>query len=363
MAIVTALRFTPRSGAICVDGESWHIRGRKNHFTEQVYSLIPGDLVRQTGCALVYGGVGHPPFHYTVAQQAKQRIAALLATQQAQSGGMTVEPLARCVLDCFHQVHTNRVDNALRFFFGFSRADYTSGRFNANGREYAIKQQGVLDRAHDIVSGKEQPGRNAFTPPVEACLAGLDPEKGYSAYVLKETDGVLGFQSCWFESLGQGRDGAAAGFARHLSQRFLDSRRKGMGPRRGLVELLDAFHDANTYYSMLGGGLRMVIIDGEDPDDSRIRDVRGNEARMLLEITSARKAGFIDPETAETLVHDVVWGKLSFGEAEKALFQSATDPCLLGRLLRQFKQEGAADLPQGPENRLFLVSQAEKEMS
>ena len=357
MAIITSFRFTPNSGAICIDQESWHILRRKNWFTDHLYVLLDGDLADKFGVELVYGGVGHPPFHLEAVEHARQMLREYLADRQPGSIDITVESLGAIVLKAFQNVHSRRVSDKLNYLFGFNRDDFNAGTFTNPDGTFAVQDETVKARALNIIRGAETTGYGPLTPPVEACLIGIDPHYGFSAFCLKEKDGVLGFQSCWFEALGQGRQGAAIRFAKLLNQRTLDSRRDGEGQDIGLYHLVDAISEAMDHYGQDGGFVRMILIDGDATNRSdRLRDIKDNPARLCVEIVKAARHGLLPKETAINLLRETVQAGDNIDAVEQKFFASVSNPALLGKLLRRYKIEEPGLPQKGPEKDVFKES-------
>lgn len=354
MAIITALRFTEKSGAICIDQESWHIWRRKNWFTDHLYSLISEEHANRFGIELVYGGVGHPPFHFEAAEKARLALDAYLSRVDLDPSQVTVPALSKVVLDAFTAVHHRRINDKLNFLFGFTMDDFNSGRAAHTSIPFDITQRDVRNRASEIISGKETTGYSPLSPPVEACLAGVDRQFGYSAFALKEEDGVLSFQSCWFESLGQGRDGSTIRFAEFLNQRTLDERRVGAGFEESLVILLEAALKSMDHYGQNGGFIRMMILDAEaSTHQTRLLDVCDDASRISIEIVRAMREGLISRDAAIRMTADVVRSNVSPTQAEQLLFSSVQNPCLLGKILRGFKISDGVCPQNGPEPSIF----------
>ncbi len=354
MAIVTSFRFTENAGAICIDQESWHIWRRKNWFTDHLYSLVPEDLAEQYAIEMVYGGVGHPQFHFEVARAAETLIRKQISDYADSPEMVTVPNIGKCVRDAFQMVHLRRVNDKLNYLFGFDLDDFNAGYFEKDGEQCPIERAEVKQRVMDIITGKETTGYGPFSAPVEACLIGIDEQLGYSAFALKEADGVLGFQSCWFESLGQGRDGAATGFSRVLNDRFLDTRRRGEGLIPGVFILLEAILESMDHYGQDGGFVRYIIINGAGKTHAeRVLDIHDDAARLSLEITRARRAGLLDPAAAQELLDALIFSRKPRETIEQDLFRRSADPRLLGKLLRGYKT-GEPGLPEfSPELELF----------
>ncbi|MCD4653102.1 hypothetical protein K8T06_04130 [bacterium] len=354
MAIVTSFRFTENSGAICVDQESWHVWRRKNWFTDHLYNLIEADQADKFGVELVYGGVGHPPYHLETAEKAKKRIREHLSQPGLDPSDVTVEKLGKVVLEVFQEVHHRRINDKLEYLYGFNMDELNAGEFTNSNGTFKINRKEVQTRALKIIHGEEKTGYGPLTPPVEACLIGVDRLYGFSAFCLKEKDGVLGFQSCWFESLGQGRQGPELRFARLLNNRTLDSRRKGEGKDKGVFYLLDAISEAIDHYGQDGGFIRMMIIDGDAENQAdRVRDLRDDAARLCVEIVKAQRNDLITRDRAIELMTGLTVAEPDVMAMEKEFFNSVSDPTLLGKLLRRYKFEEPGLPGKGPEKKLY----------
>ncbi len=360
MAIVTAFRFSKDSGAICVDQESWHIFRRKNWFTDHLYLLVPKEHSDRYGIELAYGGVGHPPFHYEAVKMARRKISDYLDGPGIKAEDATVENLGRLVLEAMREVRRRRVNGKLHYLFGFDGDGFASGNFKREGCEYSIRQKDVKTRCMDIIGGRETVDDSPFSPPVEACLIGTDRRYGYSAFALKEKDGVLSFQSCWFESMGQGRDGAAQRFADFLNKRILDIRRSGADLAEGLTVLMEAACMSIDHYGQNGGFVRVIILNGEGASrEERVIDIHDDKARVMVEMVKASNHGIVSRSRVRELIWRTACGRLAVEEAEKELFGSCPEPAKLGKLLRGYKIEEPGLTLDGPENELYLKESAE----
>jgi len=354
MAIVTAFRFTPQSGAICIDQESWHIWRRKNWFNDHLYDLLPSETTDLHHIELIYGGTGHPPYHREVTGKARILLQKHINEKKSETHEFTVPELAEVVLSVFQSVHRRRVNDKLKYLFGFNTDEFNAMEFQKNGEKRAIKQSCVKDRALSIVQGQAGMGYSPFGPPVEACLIGVDKKYGFSAFVLKEEDGVLSFQSCWFESIGQGRHGAAIRFADRLNDRFLNTRRQGEGNPEGLFVLLESIKESMDHFGQNGGSIRCMLIDSNgETKEQRLLDIRDDIARLAFEIVHTSQNNLVSREKAVSMVWDLVNGKTTLEKCERTLFSNSEDSNRLGKLLRGYKI-GEGNLPSnGPEGELF----------
>jgi hypothetical protein len=362
MAVLTALRFGERSGALCVDQESWFLMNRKTFFSDLLFPLLTREQAAASGLEVLYGGVGHPPFHVEVVERARAALAELLA-----AGGPLPDAvsLGRLVRDAFVEALERRIDDRLRFLYGFTRQEYVRGWFERDGRRITIDQERIRDRVQAIIEQRENLGYGRLTVPNEACVAVLGPDRRYMAFALKSSDGVLSFQSCGFEALGVGRYNAAARIAKSLNRMTLDDRRRGMGPREGIFRLIAATLEAWDHFGQAGGNLRLVMLDGEAPPGApSLRELAGGAARLAMEIVRAASAGLLPEATAIELVAAVALEQRPWPAVEEQLFRLVSDPRRLEKLLRGYKL-AAEPLPPAPALELLFgaapVSAAGKE--
>ena len=354
MAIVTSFRFTPDSGAVCIDQESWHIWRRKNWFTDHLYPLISEEDSERFGLEVVYGGVGHPAYHREVYRLAVEYISEFLENHIDEAEPVTVEEVGKQVLRAFREVHLRRVNDKLQYLFGFDVEEFISGECMDGDERIPIRETRILDRAKRIINGKENTGYSPLSPAVEACLIGVDRKYGYSAFALKEADGVLGFQSCWFESLGIGRDGAAIRFAETLNDRFLDTRRQGKGPIEGIKILLMSICKSMDHYGQNGGSVRFMIVDGSGKcREERLRDIRDERARLSMEIIRGLRFGFLAESTVDSLLEALIFLGHPVEDVERTMFQSSNDQNMFGKMLRGYKISDGSVSSCGPEKGIF----------
>ena len=348
MALVTALQFSKDSGALCVDQESWHLLRRKTFFSDCVYSLVPGDVADRFGIELIYAGVGHPSYHMEAATNAEKRIGALYrGSPPDRDDGKEprVKDLADIVLDEFRKVHRRRISDKLHYLYGFTADDFLERKWKSGKRTHGIRQEKVLQESRSILEGKESPGYPPLAPAVEACLAGVDGEYGFSGFTMKESDGVLSFHSCAFDALGMGRYVAAASFAKLFNGKFLDTRRGGIGKATGLYQIIDAVLEAMDHSGQVGGNIRLVMLDGKGKRrEERLRVLSHNPARLAIEIVRASRARLVPKERARELLMRLMDEKDAWQRIENEFFSRCETPEKLEKLLRGYKI-GEEDLP------------------
>jgi len=307
MAIINSLRFGSTTGAVCIDSESWFLMRRKTHLADGLYPLVPDGIARRLGTQLVYGGVGHPAFHGEVARRARRKIR--------DRHGQAAEPvpardMAPLVLEALQEAHRRRIDDRMRFLYGFDRDELNQGSFQRGGERTEIRLEMVRKRARRLARGEEDLGRGPLTPRNHALLVAVDPRDGFTGYCLKEEDGVLSFQSCGFDTVGQGRYGAAAVLGRELNRRTVHQRRAGLGAGRGLLQLLLSMLEPAESYGQVGGSLHLILLDAEGAFDGELlKPVTDEPARLAREIALACRHGLLPEPAAEVLLEELGVGR------------------------------------------------------
>ncbi len=329
MAILTSLKFNDHSGVLCIDSESWHLLRRKSYFSNRIYAVSPPSVADEPGVALLYAGVGYPAFHHEVAERAARAMAGTAAAKIE-----TVHDAARIVLDAFVEVRSRRVNDRMKFLYGFDVENLKRMDAPEDGNTAAQVQK----RAYELAGGKEKPAYPPLTCSNDACLIGIDSADGYSAFALKEKDCVLSFQSCGFEALGHGRYGAAARFAKLLNGLFLDHRREGVGFRKGLFTVLDAMVEAFEHYGQAGGSISLGMIDAEAaPGKGRVRIIEDERGDLMVDTTRLFRNGLINHEAACSLLEKIAAPGADPAIIEKEMFDSAKDFTVAEKLLRGYK--------------------------
>ena len=333
MATVSVMRFNQNSGCICVDRESWFLRNRKSFFSDSLYSCIPEE-VRKSGVELFLGGTGYPPFHYEVYLLSKQLMEHYLSS--CNYGTLKVEELARIVLKAFQEVHGRRINNRLRFLFGFNRDDFTAESYRKNGSVYQIKQEKIKKRVENIIDMKEKSQDTTLViPSNEACIAGIASD-GFHAYCIKEQDGVLSFYSCGFDCLGAGKYAGGSAFANTINRYNVEKRRKGLGKEEGVLTVFNAVIESWEHYSQIGGNVRLVLLSSEG---EHMKEISDSSSHICIETVRAYREDLLTKEDTLKIITSVIFEHMPWQKGEELLFEKASDLSELDKCLRNYKMD------------------------
>ncbi|MFC1852918.1 hypothetical protein ACFL27_22190, partial [candidate division CSSED10-310 bacterium] len=248
MSIVNVLKFNENAGAMISDEEYWVWGRRKSFFTDHIYRIGGSSLPAESDMELVYGGTGHPPFHYELIDHLRKRLDTLSAADGYEKRPTNTENVGYLLLEEAQKAIQRRVNDHLSFLYGLTIDDVNRGSFESSGKQYDIKQPKIKDDVTKIVL---QQGKNELLKPLyksRGVLMGLDREIGFSCYYLNYDKSVLAFSSGGFEAVGSGKYASGIVLGQYLNNRNLAERRRGIDPVEGVFTLfLSALTAAESF--------------------------------------------------------------------------------------------------------------------
>ncbi len=325
MGIVNILKFNRSCGAMICDEEATYFERRRTWIDQNIYPLVGDEFWNKHRLVGFYGGVGYPPFHYEVVNNVKKEICGKDITN--------VKKLAQVVLEGVKKAKRRRVNDKLKFHYGFNRDDFNRGFFYIGDEKYEIQQEKVKDKALAIIQGQDEiKPKGVFEN--AGVVAGYDPENGFSAYRLDGEITVLSFLT-YFETIGSGKYGSALAFARAFNRMFLDEREEGFDTVEGLVLLLKSVILAREYFIDIGGYFTLVYINENLERGYKI--FSPERVKLAEEIVLANLNSLLSEDNCEDLVNQALFEKASFKDVERSLFKRCNKPSLLEYLLMGYK--------------------------
>ncbi len=342
MAIVTALQFSPSSGAMICDEEYWYLRRRRSYFLDNLKQIVPEDIAEKLGIEAAYGGYGHPGFHEEVLDRSRKAIRSAFdsgpGTTDKNPTLSDLESIAMIVRRAIQETRRRRIDDMLKFLYGFTVDDLNRQQFSEDGKTYDIKQDAVLSEARKLVNYEK---KNAMTEAIfknKAVIIGFDPEHRFRSFHLNAENTVCSLVSGGFEAIGAGLYGAGVAFSQIMNHLTLDERRQGIGRVWGMIALFEATMKAYDHFHEVGGGLNIVYINGEGKKHKdRYFEFSDSPTRLAREMVYAKQHDFIDYETLYPLMEDVLFNGKPVADVEKTFLDSVTDLEATRRLLRGYK--------------------------
>jgi len=342
------LRFNESSGAMICDEESIYLERRRTHFDENIRSLLEPEISKELNIEAAYGGAGYPPFHYEVVRKARKAIKKLAGKRD----NLTLEDVAKETLKCFQSIVRRRVDEKLRFYFGFNLDELNQGFFEKDGKKFEIKQESVKKKSREIASfkNKSQPLKNIFEN--KAAVMGYDEKNGFQAYHISGDVTVLSFLT-GFESVGSGKYGAGMAFARTFNKKFHYERRKGFDPVDGMILLFSSILEARNYFIDIGGYFSLIFIDGNARNSGkRYIDFDPHRVKLASEVVTANLNGLLKMDRTRKLVEKILFDDSNSGkkiteddtseknmldDLEDEFFREVDKPEILRYILRGYK--------------------------
>lgn len=344
MAIICALRFDAHSGAMVADEAYWYLRRRKSFFMDNLYQVIDNDIAEDLGIEAAYGSWGHPHFHHEVVTRTQAEVRSIYkkgAEQWVNSQNIKqVARLGRIMLTNYHKVIRRRVDETLRFLYGFTTSDLTRGFYEENGQRYDIAQDAVKGNAMKTVTWSDKRGSMNTVFENRGVLMGYDPEDGFTLLNFNGEKHVICLVSGGFEAVGRGQYASAQAFARFLNHKFLASRRDGVDRIEGMVQVIHAARMAGDYYHEAGGNLSIVYLNGKAKTHAeRYTVFTDDRAKLASELVRAFEWQLLAKKDAYELLEAVLFLNANPEEIETQFNARVTDHKALDLLLRGYKHD------------------------
>lgn len=342
MAIVNALRFDRSSLGIIADEEYWFLGRRKSFFQDTLQHLVDEEITDKTGIIAVYGGTGTPSFHWDIVKRSRKKIKEEFSNRATNI--KTIYDIGRIVLDVLQEVKRDRINQKLRFMYGFTIDDVNRGYFEMDGKKYDIKQKKVKDKALALVMGKE---KSPMTKPIlenKAVISGYDAKDGIGMYYLNAENSVMSFTSGGYEAIGPGKYASGLAFGEFFQGMPLFQRREGFSRIEGMIQLINSAILAADYYNEVGGLFNIIFIDGEKKNPKeRIIEIFDNKGKLATEIVRSYKWGMINKEDTSNFIEELIFKNASIDALEDKLFKTSKDPSKLELLLRGYKEMELCD--------------------
>ncbi len=346
MSMVCALKFNAYSGAIISDEEIWNIRFFRKLYLDNLHSLFNDKISDELGIEVIFGGAGYPSFIQEMVELIRERIDVIFykKDKKYQSYKLeTVEDVAKLSLQVMQEVLDKRVNNLLKFYYGFTKDDLNRGFFEEGGEKFEIKQDNIKKRALNIARGKDGSRIMKIVMNTRAMLLGYDKKYGISAYYLDPVNSIVAFNYEGWEAIGAGKYASGVHFSRLFNKRPLDMRKKGFQPAEGMLELVSAGIMAIDHFQQAGGNINIVYLDGSKAThQERVVEIYDERAKLTEEITRAYRAELLDRTVAIELIDNLLFKGTPAKKVEKDMFKKSKDELSLRFLLRGYKE---AELP------------------
>jgi hypothetical protein len=336
MALVNLLRFSPRSGGIVADEEMWNVFFRRRQHLDNLHSLLTPEQAKNWDMEVVLGAVGYPAVTREVVEGARAELAKRHASGTAPDG---VREVAHVAFEALQHAVRGRIDQKMRFWFGFGSADLMRGSFPSGGRDVPIKTKKVKDYCLGLSEGSKADVLLKAALDFRAAVFGFDPLYGMTTFYLSPEKSICGYVHEGFDCIGTGKYASGLSFGRDFNAKTLKMRLAGYAPAEGVYELLYASLLGLDHFKEVGGTLHFILLDGtRKSHEERYREVFDEKARLCQEVARAAVGGFLGRDAAIGLLDGVLFKGKPFESIEKDLFAAAADPLALRYYLRGYKR-------------------------
>lgn len=340
MAIVNVLRFNELSGAMISDEEYWVWGRRRSFFTDHIYPICDEPIKQALGMELLYGGTGHPPFHYELTDHLKKRLMNTLDGSLDEPLPMTTEAVGYLLLDEAQKTYQRRINNQLQFLYGVTVEDVNRGFTEYDGKRYDINQNLIKQ---DVVKLVNQSSQDEMLKPLaksRGVLVGIDPVNGFSIYFLNYDKSVMAFSSGGFEAIGTGKYASGISIAQFLNTVNLTRRRAGIDPVEGVFTLYLSALMASESFREVGGYFSLALLSVEKKGGlPGVKYVQGSRSKLATEIVQAFRLEQLSRHKALELLDGLVFGEANIEKVEQTLFREAKNATLLELRLAGYKAD------------------------
>ncbi len=341
MSLVNILRFDRDKGAIIADEEYWTVFFRRRYHADSLSIITDEKMSEAWNLEIIYGGVGYPSIHHETVRDTREELGRILRGENGETPApSTIEDVARIAFDKLQEAVRRRVDQKLKFYYGFDTDELNQGYFDHKGKKVSINTQKIKDEARQIASVKTKDALLKAVYDSKAVIFGHDSRDGIGCYHLSIENSIRGYVHEGFESIGAGKYAVGMSFGMDFNQKHLPLRKKGYSTIEGLVELIKASILASQHFKEIGGNFPFILLDGgAGTHDLRCREYIDSRSRLCVEIVRAQMAGMIAEDKMIKLLEELVLKMADVEKTEAKFFDSAKDSMALDLLLRNYKEK------------------------
>lgn len=337
MALINFLKFDSDRGAIITDEEYWNVHFRKRMHGDNLHPLLTEEQSQSIGVQAIYGCSGYPALHKETLVRVIHRIPEYLAANQSETP-IRIKDLARIVFDELTAVIRLRIDQKMRFYYGFGTDDLNRGFFIRNAQTIPIKTEHVREAARKLADHSQKDTLLKAVFEAKAAVFGYDQD-GITGYHLSPENSILGYVHEGFEAIGSGKYASGIVLGASMKSRNLQMRQAGYEPGHGLFELIDSAIIAGDHFREVGGNYQMILLDRSGHSGFHYREIFDHRAKLATEIVRAANYSLLEKPVAYDLLSRLILDHAEINFIESELFNKVQNPVMFHFLLRNYKLE------------------------
>ncbi len=338
MALVNLLRFSKTSGGIVADEGFWNIFFRRRNHGDNLHRLLTDEMASAWNMEVVLGTVGYPSVHQELLGETRADMASRHAKGEKPEG---VREVARVVFEALQRAVRRRIDQKLRFWFGFESADLHRGYYEKNGEKIPLGNETVKEAARAQAKGSKRDRLLTSVFDARAAVFGFDPLYGVTAFYLSPENAICGYVHEGFDCIGTGKYASGLSLGLDFNAKTMMMRKAGYPPAEGVYELLRSSVLGVDHFKETAGTLHLALLDADAEPGRRYREIFDERARLAGEVVRASMGEMLERETAVALLEKIVFQEAPLDQAEGEMFDQASDALALQFLLRGYKKKEA----------------------
>lgn len=348
MTSINAIRFNEFSGAmVCDEQRGWNPENMIINSADKIKCVIPDDITKEQGIVACYGNTGTSTIgdelKFNIKKRVKLEYEKLKKKKNiAPDSFITIEELARWAFEAQTKLKRDHIDQTITGRYGFSVNDFIRGYYEKDGKKIEIKDKATQGAIHDSITWKGRSGEMTSIFLNAGIIAGFEPKEGFRIFSLSMIEfGYFPVQEIFLAD-GSGRDLATLYMTEYSNRKTVPERRGQIDRVEGIVEMINAVNAACRHDIGVEGYLNIILFDGHEPNERRMRTINDDRSKLATEIVRAWESRHIPRLKAFELVERLLWGNASWEEIDAEFWKNVSDFRDLIDMLRGYP-EGSSE--------------------
>lgn len=343
MTSVNAIKFDKHSGAmVCDEQRHWNEERMKMYAADKIRSVVPADISARYGLYACYANTGTSAIGDELRLTIYREVEKLYQKKCMDAGTapekfLTLEELARFTFRIIMRMKHKHTDEHLMQKYGFTTSEFISGKYYRDGKEYAIANSEVVQKAMTDIALK--PGTTAMNAVFGngGIIAGFDAETGFGIYSFSMKEGFVEKVECGYVALGSGGDSTNFVLPRWFNTTGVAGREYGVDPIDGLIAVIDAVNMATEHNLGVDGYYNIVLFDRakQTPNGAYV-EINDHRSRLATEFVRADRAGFIRRSVCREGIDGLLRQGCDVNWGEDLLWSAAENPRGMHRMFRGY---------------------------
>ncbi|MBN1355580.1 hypothetical protein JXA40_04830 [bacterium] len=349
MTSINAIRFDEYSGAmVCDEQRGWNPENMIINSADKIKSVVDPDIAREQGIVACYGNTGTSTIGDELKFNIRKRVRTeydLLKTKKDKipESFITIEELAKWAFEAQIKLKREHIDQTIIGRYGFSVNDLCRGYYMRNGQKYEIKDAGTVSAIHDAITWKGRTGEMTSIFLNAGIIAGYEPRQGFRIFSLSMIEHTYFPVQEIFLADGSGRDVATLYLSEFSSRKTVPERRGAIPRSEGLFEMINAVNAASRHDIGVEGYLNIILFDGRETPDHRMRTVNDARAKLASEIVKAWEVRLMAKDTAMDLLDELFWKGGTWESVDGKFWSAVSSPCAMLDILRGYPERPAVE--------------------